>query len=64
MTDFLAALGLVLVLEGIAFAAFPGAVRRTMAQAAETSPDLLRIVGIVSAVAGLLVVWVVRNVLN
>ncbi len=64
MTDFLAALGLVLVLEGIAFAAFPGHVRRAMAQAAETPPDMLRIIGIVSAILGLAVVWVVRNLLN
>ena len=60
MRDFLAALGLLLVIEGIVFAAFPEAVKRAMADAAESPADRMRLVGIVSAVAGLVVVWFVR----
>ena len=61
MSDFLAAIGLVLVIEGLLFAAFPGAARRAMETAAETAESHLRLIGIVSAVLGVLVVWLVRR---
>jgi uncharacterized protein YjeT (DUF2065 family) len=61
MSDFLVALGLVFVIEGVAFAAFPGAARRAMASVLETPDATLRTVGIVSAVIGVIVVWFVRG---
>ncbi len=61
MSDFLAALGLVLILEGLLFAAFPEFAKRAMAQALETPDSTLRTVGIVSAVVGLGAVWLVRG---
>ncbi|HVV93474.1 MAG TPA: DUF2065 domain-containing protein [Hyphomicrobiales bacterium] len=61
MSDFLAAVGLVFVFEGILFAAFPGATRTAMAAAAETAEPRLRLIGLVSAVAGIVIVWVVRS---
>jgi len=61
MSDFLVALGLVFVLEGLVFAAFPGAARRAMASVMEAPDGILRIVGIVSAVVGVLVVWLMRG---
>jgi uncharacterized protein YjeT (DUF2065 family) len=61
MADFIAALGLVLVIEGVAFAAFPGATRRAMALIMETPDSLLRATGMAAAVAGVLVVWFVRG---
>ena len=36
MSDFLAALGLVFVIEGLVFAAFPGQAKRAMASVMET----------------------------
>jgi uncharacterized protein YjeT (DUF2065 family) len=61
MTDFLAALGLVFVIEGLIFAAFPEAAKRAMKSVLET-PDLsLRLIGIGSAIVGLLMVWLVRG---
>jgi uncharacterized protein len=61
MSDFLAALGLVFVIEGLVFAAFPEAAKRAMSSVLET-PDLsLRLIGIGSAVVGLFVVWLVRG---
>ena len=39
MADFLVALGLVLVLEGLLFAAFPGIAKRAMAKRAAETPD-------------------------
>jgi len=45
MTDFLAALGLVLAIEGILLAAFPIGTKRAMAAALETPVGRLRIAG-------------------
>jgi uncharacterized protein YjeT (DUF2065 family) len=61
MSDFLVAIGLVLALEGILFAAFPGPVKQAMAHVTETPDGLLRIIGIASAVIGVVVVWFVRG---
>lgn len=62
MTDLVAALGLALAVEGLLFAAFPDAARRTMMEAAQTPRERLRLVGIVSAVVGVGVVWLARRV--
>ena len=61
MTDFLVALGLVFVIEGIMFAALPGAAKRAMASVTETPEATLRLVGVVSAVIGVVVIWLVRG---
>jgi uncharacterized protein YjeT (DUF2065 family) len=61
MSDFLAALGLVFVVEGLIFAAFPGPAKRAMASVLETPENALRAVGIGSAVIGVIVVWLVRG---
>ena len=54
MSDFLVALGLVFVIEGIVFAAFPEAAKRPTANVLETPDAALRLVGIASAVLGVL----------
>jgi uncharacterized protein YjeT (DUF2065 family) len=61
MTDFLAALGLVFVIEGLVFAAFPEAAKRAVAAMAETPDQGLRLVGLLSAAFGLVVLWLVRG---
>jgi len=61
MSDFLAALGLVFVIEGLIFAAFPDAAKRAMASVLETPDTSLRLIGIGSALVGLIVVWFVRG---
>lgn len=61
MSDFLVALGLVFVIEGVAFAAFPAMAKRAMASVLETPDGPLRVIGIVSAVVGLVLVWLVRG---
>ncbi len=61
MRDFLVALGLVFAIEGLLFAAFPAMVRRAMAHVMETPDNLLRVIGIVSAVVGVVLVWLVRG---
>ena len=61
MADLVAAHGLALALEGLVFAAFPEAVRRALLDAAETPRERMRLVGIVSAVLGVVIVWSVRR---
>jgi uncharacterized protein YjeT (DUF2065 family) len=61
MYDFLAAIGLFFVIEGIFLAAFPAGAKRTMATVLEMPDGPLRIAGIISAVVGVLIVWLVRG---
>lgn len=61
MTDFLAALGLVLVIEGVISAAFPNAARAAMHAASQVPPNKLRFTGLAAAAAGVLLVWLVRG---
>jgi uncharacterized protein len=62
MTDLIAALGLALAVEGLLFAAFPEAVKRAMIEAAQSPSDRMRLVGILSAVAGVVIVWGARKI--
>jgi uncharacterized protein YjeT (DUF2065 family) len=59
--DFLIGLGILFVLEGLMFAASPSWMRRAMKSALETPEHILRLVGIGSAVAGLILIWLVRR---
>jgi uncharacterized protein len=61
MYDFLVALGLLFVMEGLVCAAFPGSAKRAAAAVLETPENVTRIVGIVSAVLGIAVIWLVRG---
>ena len=61
MTDFIVAIGLVLVIEGLIFAASPASAKNAMAHVLETPEGPLRIIGIISAVVGLFIVWLVRG---
>ncbi|HVR55514.1 MAG: DUF2065 domain-containing protein [Pseudolabrys sp.] len=61
MSDFLAALGLVFVIEGLIFAAFPEAAKKAMASVLQTQDMSLRLIGIGSAIVGLALVWLARS---
>jgi uncharacterized protein len=61
MLDFLVALGLLFAIEGLLFAAFPGMTKRAMTHVLEAPESTLRLVGIVSAVIGIVMIWVVRG---
>jgi len=61
MLDLVAALGLALAVEGILFAAFPDGARRAMYEAAHTPSNRMRLVGIVSAVVGVVIIWAARQ---
>jgi uncharacterized protein len=60
MSDFLAALGLVFVIEGLIFAAFPLQAKRAMQSVLETPEVTLRLIGLGAALIGVIVVWLVR----
>src|SRR5258707_4865197 len=55
--DFLIGLGILFVLEGLMFAASPAWMRRAMKSALATPDNILRVVGIGSAVARLILLW-------
>ena len=61
MSDFLAAIGLVFVIEGLIFAAFPNHGKKAIASVLDTPDGLLRAIGLGSAIVGLIVVWLVRG---
>ncbi|MEM8704639.1 MAG: DUF2065 domain-containing protein [Pseudomonadota bacterium] len=61
MNDFVTALGLVLVIEGVLYAPMPGGMKSMMRSALETSDQTLRVAGIVVAVFGLIFVWIIRG---
>ena len=58
---FLIGLGILFVLEGVMFAAMPAWLKRAMKSALATPDNILRFVGIGSAVAGLVLIWFVRR---
>ena len=57
----MAAVGLLLVVEGVLYALFPDGMKRIAAQAIGTPAETLRMVGLVSAVLGFGIVWLVRG---
>jgi uncharacterized protein YjeT (DUF2065 family) len=61
MSDFIVALGLVFVIEGLIFAASPASAKNAMAHVLDTPDGTLRVIGIVSAVLGVVLVWLVRG---
>lgn len=61
MADFIVALGLVFVIEGLIFAVNPGGAKRAMVHVMETAEGPLRIIGIVSAAIGVILVWFIRG---
>jgi len=61
MHDFLAALGLLFAIEGICLAGFPDTAKRAMTSVLKMPDSALRITGIVSALVGVLIVYLVRG---
>jgi uncharacterized protein len=60
-SDFLIGFGILLVLEGLLFAASPEWMRRAMKTALGTPDTIVRAVGIGSAVVGLILIWAIRR---
>lgn len=61
MQDFAAALGLVLVIEGLLYGGFPAFAKRMAAEATHAPENLLRIAGLIAIAAGVFIVWLARG---
>jgi hypothetical protein len=59
--DFAAALGLLLVVEGILPFVSPRGIKRMLATMATMEDGALRVAGAVSMLAGVLLLWLVRS---
>jgi uncharacterized protein YjeT (DUF2065 family) len=64
MSDFITALGLVFVIEGLVYAFVPGHLKAVIALMQATSNDNLRLGGLVAAAFGVGLVWLARSVLG
>jgi uncharacterized protein len=53
----IAALGLVLVLEGVAYALFPQGMKETMRQIQNMPLEALRLMGLIAVTIGVAIVW-------
>ncbi|MGH6928078.1 MAG: DUF2065 domain-containing protein [Dongiaceae bacterium] len=60
-SDLVTALGLVLVIEGLLLALFPDGLKRMIAEIMMKPSQGLRVGGVVSAVIGVGVIWLVRG---
>ena len=61
MADLLTALALVLVIEGLLYAVFPETMKRMVVTILSVPPGTLRMAGIVAAMVGVGIVWLVRG---
>jgi uncharacterized protein len=61
VTDFLAALALALIIEGLVYAAFPERVKTWLALLIVQPPMRIRAVALTCAAAGLVLLWAVRG---
>jgi len=61
MDDFIVALGLVFVIEGLVFSALPATAKRAMESVQQAPDSTLRMVGIVSAILGIILIWAIRG---
>lgn len=61
MTDLLVAFGLVLVIEGLVWAAAPRLGLKMLTAAAQLPEQSLRLGGAAAIAAGVIVVWLVRG---
>ena len=61
MKEFLQALALVLVIEGLVYALVPAGLKRLMAQAENMPDDALRVGGLIACAAGVAAIWLIRR---
>lgn len=61
MSDFLAAVGLLFVFEGLLYGGFPFFARKLARDASEAPENMLRIAGLCALAIGVFIVWLVRG---
>jgi uncharacterized protein YjeT (DUF2065 family) len=59
--DFLAAIGLVLVVEGLVYGGFPGLAKKLASEVISVPETVLRMAGLVAIAVGVGIVWLVRG---
>jgi len=59
--DFFVGLGMMCVIEGLLFIASPGFIRRMMGIVIVSPDETVRTSGIISAVFGLILIWIVHK---
>jgi len=59
--DLIVALGLAIALEGAAYALFPDGMKKMLLQVLAQPLSHLRFIGVTMALAGVVVVWLVRG---
>ena len=59
--DLITALALILVIEGALYALFPEAMKRMILSIADMPAGILRNAGLIAAVIGVVIVWLVRG---
>jgi uncharacterized protein YjeT (DUF2065 family) len=64
MSDFVTALGLLFVIEGLLYAFVPGHLKTVMALMQSAPEDSLRMGGLIATAAGVALVWLARSVLG
>jgi uncharacterized protein YjeT (DUF2065 family) len=63
MVEFVTAIGLVFVIEGLLYAALPGRMKNLMKVAEQVPPETMRNVGVIAIAVGVAIVWLARSVL-
>lgn len=61
MSDLVAALGLVLVFEGLIYGGFPNAAKRLAQDVLQIPEHVLRLAGIAAMALGVMIVWLARS---
>ena len=63
MSELVTAIGLVLVIEGLAYALWPGGMQQMMSMMREMPEDSLRNAGLAGLAVGVAIVWFARQFL-
>lgn len=61
MSDFLAAVGLLFVFEGLLYGGFPFFAKKLARDASQAPESMLRIAGLCALAIGVFIVWLVRG---
>ncbi|GGA97672.1 hypothetical protein GCM10011491_27410 [Brucella endophytica] len=61
MNDFVAAIGLLFVFEGLLYGGFPLLAKRFARDVADMPDSVLRVAGILAIAAGVAIVWLARG---
>lgn len=61
MSDLIVGIGLVLVIEGLLYAAFPSAMRKMCEDMTKRADSNLRTVGMIAMIIGVAIIWAIRG---